>query len=373
MSRVDLLVLADSGEPTRRTLPLDAVGSRCEVRLRCLPGASGIHLALEVDGTLRRRAEIVARSGDVVTLEVELLAGGVLDLASESGPLLDLPPDDRFGPAPVFRPASVERGLDLAIVVDGTMRSFDSGEQAAAAPRSKPLLEIAAQREALAERLIGFVAALGADSLRGSVMAFGDEPLDDATAADLRPLYHLDPARGDERALRPMGSEDLRDALTRLRPTPGADLVDALADALAACLELGWRPDARKLVLVVGDSPGHSLLEPAPWGCDARARRCDVDIEASRLGGRGIEIVTIYSAPPRQAVDYFDPSLRLIFQHAREQYQRLASTPEFAFELGELEPQGAAATVAAWTDWLARGAAWGDPVATDFFDQKEAS
>ena len=65
--------------------------------------------------------------------------------------------------------------------------------------------------------------------------------------------------------------------------------MDALADALAECASARWHPEARKLLVVTGDSPGYSILNPAPWGANAAVREKDVETVALDLHRKGVE------------------------------------------------------------------------------------
>ena len=135
--------------------------------------------------------------------------------------------------------------------------------------------------------------------------------------------------------------------------------MDALADGLHACGELHWRPRSRKLVVLAGDSPGHSLETPVPSGGDAHARLHDVDREALRLHRAGIEILSLYTGPAA-TVSGDDPVTqrrRALLDHARDQYRRLASEPGLAVEA--LDPEILARRLLGRTRPLGRGASYG--------------
>ncbi len=210
------------------------------------------------------------------------------------------------------------------------------------------------------DRLVRFAetCAEGASDARFAVLAFGDRMPDGAVAPDLAPIYELHP-REDERGFRPLDAARLRSALTAIPPTPGGDFVDALADALHACQRLRWNGDARKVVVIWGDSPGQSIQHPLPKGADVSARALDVDMEVMALHRAGIELVTIYHDPPMDlglaAIEF----RRDLLQGVRNQYARLASLPSLAFESSSFVPDAAAAVLKAREGVIARGAAPG--------------
>jgi hypothetical protein len=143
-----------------------------------------------------------------------------------------------------------------------------------------------------------------------------------------------------------------------VRPTPGGDFVDALADALYACARLRWRK-GRRLLVISGDSPGFSLLQPLTAGTDVCVRKRDVETQALELHRLGVEIVTIYHAAPSNAA--VTPLGRSLLAEAGAQYARIASLPEeMAFEASSFEPEEAANRVAAIGVPIGRGASLGE-------------
>lgn len=321
----------------------------CIAELRCLPGAMGVHIVLsDMDG-VRLRAEAPANPGEIVPFHIDVDDKGAPHIWSDGFRILLLPSDDRYDAVRPILPAAADAPLDIAIVVDGTLRNWNVGGP----PR---LLDQKELWGAHVDALVDFITQLadGRDA-RAAVIAFGDQNPPAVTAADLQPRYLLRPT--DEQ-LQTAGIGRLRERLLALEATPGADFVDALADALHACARLRWRREARKIVVLSGDSPGHSLLFPLPKGADLGVRHLDVDTQALALHRLGVEIVTIYQDPPAEKKVGF---ARELLSGAKEQYVRLASIPELAFEAAAFHP-AAAERVGSIASAVARGMALGELV-----------
>jgi len=350
MTAIELLAFDSNGGALKgHRLPLAGPGSSCSLRLRSLPGASGVHLALTNGEGVLLRVEVAAESDEWVEVDIDWDAGGRWSVASAGRRVLQLPIEDANAPLPPLRPAYRARQLDVALLVDGTMRA-----ETATLLADRKLW--GAHAEQLVALIEGLTAAMRAD-LRVAVIAFGDRLVPATSAPDLRPAYHLDPAEPEARTLRPMDSGQLRARLLSLRPTSGGDLVDALADALAACRQLRWRNGARKLLVVTGDSPGYSIRWPAPWGSNAQVRENDVDVEAAALHREGVELVSLYHAPAIDAATF--EFVRPFVDHARMQYLRLASRPGLCFAAGALDPAAAVRALTSRVPVLGRGASPG--------------
>ena len=351
-------------------VPLRFDGAIALMEVRCLPGASGIHVVLSDAEGVRLRAEVMAEPGEVVPLCVELDERGLVCLSSRGREIVYLPGDVRYDPPPPIRAASAQAPLDVAVVVDGTTRSWPekvaapSGEKEAAPASTAAgrLLERKDRWSAHVEKLAAFVERIaeGRDA-RIAILAFGDQPPPAVTAADLQPAYRLHPP-DDERVLQPLDRARLRERLLALPSSPGADFADATADALDACVRLHWRKDARRVVLLTGDSPGASLLHPLPKGADLCVRHHDVDTRAFALHRLGVELLTIYHDPPRTLGLHTIAPQRDLLAAARDQYERLASLPELAFEEASFQPDVAAGRLRALEGVIARGFAFGELV-----------
>lgn len=321
----------------------------CTVELRCLPGADAVHIVLSDAGNVIVRAEVgPANAGEVVSFRLDADGQREPHIWSDAFRLFFLPPDSRYDPPPPISPTPADAPLDVAIVIDGTIRNWST---TAARLRDDETLwsAHAAKLVAFTEKLAG-----GRDS-RVAVIAFGDQNPPSVTAADLRPKYDLEP-RNEQ--LHESGLGRLHKKLMAVTSTPGGDFVDALADALYVCTRLRWRR-GRRLLVVSGDSPGFSLLQPLTAGTDVCVRKRDVETQVLELHRMGVEIATIYHAAPSDAaVTLFGRSL---LAQAGAQYSRIASlSEEMAFEASSFEPEEAANGVASIGVPIGRGASLGE-------------
>lgn len=323
------------------------------VRLWRVPGADAIQVPIVADGTVVCRAEIPAESSDYVDVEIEWSSPPRVTSAHHS--VLLLPLDERYAAPAARRPANTSGELDVAILIDGTTRLFSITEDT-----SRPLLAHPAAWGEHVEQLRTLVGLLAAGvALKASVMAFGDGEPPDVAADDLLNALPLFPAAPEERALMTCSPEDARDRMMGLRASSGGDFVDALAEGLATVAGLRWRASARKILILFGDSPGHSIYEPLPRGADLGARRADVDSEAARLDAFGIDLVTIYCAPAAASGKGEDIAGASLIKAARRQYRRLASWPALAWEADSLDPAVLAEFLLNPPDVVTRGAGLG--------------
>ena len=314
-------------------------------RLQRVAGATALLLQIREGERLVGRWEIPAVDDDPIPVKLLHSAQG-WEVEAER-PVYRLPTEDvygveagragletvwRGGPIPAFAPRMKAERLDVAVLVDGTTLFWDGESQP---PRIRPL--VGGDTEAERKRWKELISALGQliqklaqpfRRTRFSVLAFGDHPPNQAASRDLKPDYLVWPVEA-RRRLEVFSPAEFRDALSRLRPTSGGDFVDALADGMAAAGALNWEPAARRMLIILGDSPGCSAQEPAPWGADLHVRTADVDQEAARLHMREIEIVTLYARLPLDWAGRDDRRSTLL-DHAEQQYRRLASSPDHA-------------------------------------------
>jgi hypothetical protein len=342
-----------------------------------LPGASSIQLLLEDDdGTSLSRVECQTPNPDSIPICVKLESDCTLHVFRPAPQELAQAPGEKFWsrtnngsrPAVYHLPAEntyapprpirfqETRKLDLLLLVDGSALLLrqdrvakGKGISAASGSATWGLQQ---------EKLVEFSRLLQQrySDLHVAVMAFGDYSLNDAvSAADLRPAYVLFPEDW-QRRLRILSEQQLRERLGSIPYTSGADFVDALAEALHECQSAGWRADARKLLVLAGDSPGNSILYPLPRGADARPRGFDVDSEAATLHEtQGVEILSIYLGNPQPNATHN------LATHASKQYERLASHPTLFWNAESFDPEAAAAALKNIAEGLvlARGSCYG--------------
>jgi len=358
MSRIDLSAFP-AGQAVLQAypVPLDGAGSRCRVQLRNLPGATHLHVCLREDETVVFRAEIPAEGGEALRLDIGFDAAGKLDVECPGRRLVLLPSQPALPPPEQPIDLSGQReNLDLALVIDATARVFGPGGE------SWPLLADRQRWPAQAAKLRGFCETLAAhfNTCRCAVLAFGDQPMAGVTAADLQPAYRLYPEAPPAGLSRLADPAQVERQLLALAPSSGGDFVDALADALAACQAFHWQASARKLLLLSGDSPGHSLLQPAPKGGDACVRGPDVDSEALRLHRLGVALVTVYQDPDRGFLNDLIGPPRELQRYAEDQYRRLAALPELAFAASAFDGRREAEQVRALSGLVGQGGSYGE-------------
>jgi hypothetical protein len=349
------------GSTKKTALPLNGLGDKCTVWMRPLPGASSIQLLLEGDnGMPPLRVECQAPNPDSIPICVVHENEGTLHVFRPAAQDLALGASDRFWsrtrnssrPAVYHLPSAgayapprpicfQENGkLDLLFLVDGSSRLLFQAKRpvSRASPAPAGSATWASQQDKLAE----FSQRLrqGYPDLHMAVMAFGDYSLNDSvSAADLRPTYALYPEDRPQQ-LRALSEQQLKEQLANIPYTSGADFVDALAEALHECQSAGWRADARKLLVLAGDSPGNSILHPLALGADAGARGFDVDSEAAALHeAHGVELLTLYLGDASA-----QGAIRQLLDQSSKQYERLASHPALFWKADNFDP-GAAADV----------------------------
>lgn len=367
----------------------DAKGD-CRFTLECLQGASAIHLEVAIGGQTRLRAEVRAQPGEAVRFLLHVEPDLGLALSAGSHQILFLPLEPEYGPLPPMPVPERGTAWDICLLIDATARTAPapSGDLGPAnkgsaigpggrppSPQDRPagppstldafLLSQPKTWGAIVGPLVELVRQLGAQGsgCRLAVIAFGDEPPPQGVyASDLTPAFHLRHLPDDrpEHLLMPLVPETLADLLLKgIGPSPGADFVDASADALAAASRLQWGDETRRLLVLVGDSPGHSTAHPVPNGGDALPRRNDVDAEAARLHRDRVEILSLYHPPPAAVVEALLDAPKALVQFARDQYRRLASHPGLAFATTGFDPKQAIETLLGRETPLGRGPCWG--------------
>lgn len=348
-----------SGEPSFIDVPQSGT-----VHVRAIPGATGVHVALERDGRVALRAEVECSPEDTIRLEIEADPDGSLAVSSLGRDVFTLPPT---APEPrIARTFLESKALDIVFVVDATARLCQLDKSTNQSKLATPLLATPEEWKRHVSELVELQKALAArhGDVRYAVIAFGDTPLPHVSARDLTAnRYKLWP---EERVFRPCTASDLTQALAAVPPSPGGDYVDALADALEACVSLHFRDQARKLVILTGESPGYSLVRPPPptLQLDAHVRDLDVDSAAQRLFNKwGAEVATIFHGIPGETgfLDLADRRDAVAF--ARAQYARLATRPSLGVRRSGFAPAGMAESLLTTKAFFGMGASL--PVAAD--------
>lgn len=362
----DLYITAlDKNDGSVKEQLVQASPPNCEVRLEPLPGASALHVRVRV-GHSAVRLEIEPDSEGLIPLQVTWSEERILRLASGPRTIVTLPDEERYAPGLPLRPVRDSGKLDLLFLIDGTTKTLaNSGK----GPGFAPLFEAgeSGPRDQLAQKLGKFVAELGKSysNIRTGVMAFGDHSMRFISSApDLTCRYLFYPETPAARKLRPYNANKLNQQITRLPHSSGGDFVDALSEALHECRQVGWRTDARRILMLCGDSPGFSLLDSAPPGADIHVRHVDLYAEAMRLhADHKVEILTLYMGFQASAENNpYTISARKALEflnHARAQYEKLASLPTLSWDDSTFDPEVAALAVQAVPERIARGACWG--------------
>jgi hypothetical protein len=131
---------------------------------------------------------------------------------------------------------------------------------------------------------------------------------------------------------------------------------------------LSWSDGTRKLLLILGNSPGYSVLDadlPVLELADAQTRINDVYREAMDLHAIGVEVVTIFHDAGIDVMAQLSAAAAGLLDHTRNQYMRLATRPEWALTSSAFKPHIAAREWAGTRSVSGRGACPGIWVGED--------
>ncbi|MBK9369323.1 MAG: hypothetical protein IPN01_24000 [Deltaproteobacteria bacterium] len=339
------------------------------LRLARVDGAERVHIVITEEGSeTHHRFEVLCPRDAQLRLELRAPAPGQVELISPGREVFRLPADAHHGPkeggwrggAVLPRSAAREaRSLDLALLIDGTMTWFEDEEHF----RLLPLLAEPERWAGLVDGLVAFAVELSKafqGRLRVATLAFGDTPLPHAHAEDLVPRYEVWPEGAARRGFRALHAGGLSAQLRQIPHSSGGDFVDALAEGLHACSRLTWESE-RRMLLVVGDSPGCSVLRPVGHNADAQVRSRDVESELVRLHEHSVEVISLYNPPPHDSgfYDKREKAPAQLLAAAREQYARLATHSSLALDVPSFNPGEAAAVAVARQGPFARASTWG--------------
>jgi hypothetical protein len=346
-----------TGKLAAKELPLGGGILDCTFDVETLPGANALHVLLREGGEVALSAAIPCDEETFpVTVRIDAQRRYQVDAPRRDVIYLPRTPE----PAGTFFQAAGKKKVEFVFLVDGTMLAPDAAAGAALRGVS-PLLgtqqweEFAGQLAAVGEE----IRKLYPEGARSTVVAFGDVPMQPGSESG----YMLFPVDFELRRLREFRRESAMASLRTLPAASGGDFVDALGEGLAACREAGWRDDARKVVILAGDSVVDSydsgkqearLLDLA----DARVRDADVFEEAEALHAMGVEILSIYNTAPLEMIEMGRPEL---LTYARKQYVRLATKPEWMWSIEALDPVEIAST------WHAEAGVFGSGACPGFW------
>jgi hypothetical protein len=369
---------ASDGSVKTLTLDLRDEASSAAFFLRGVDGARAIELLVRDDGRSVLLAEIACDAGTLVEGRVFRRGAGEWHVTATPGPLLRLPPESHRR-EPLLARRAAESTIDLVFLIDGTAREYVAAAKAKALtkesgrggardrdalepierllPHSEPWRAITRECVALAERLAEQVDG----RLRWMTLAFGDYRPPSVSAHDLRPAYVVQPD-GPRRVFRGGLDSLAKDGFEVLRPSAGGDFVDALADGLHTATELPWSPAARKILVLIGDSPGYSVLNPPPSLSNAQSRIHDVDTEAAALHARGVEIVTVRHDIGLTRQDFLHLAPEIYLHYTEEQYRAVASLPAYATQSSTFRGVETARAILDAPRVIARGAFPGIPI-----------
>jgi len=367
----------DPADGTLKDHSVSVDGSICDLLLQPLPGSAAIHVLISSNGSCTR-VEVEADTDEPIPVRLAWDRLGILRVSSGARSVFTFPADERYAPALPLRPLLDGRKIDLLFLIDGTTRFLVTPADPRTPPFLTPLLDasldgqIAENRPAItrAQAWEDYIASFTVFALklrerypeaRTGVISFGDHSTEFiASAPELVCRYAIYPEAIEQRKLRPLTEEQLRERLGRLPPTSGGDFVDALADALHECGSVGWRADARRVLLIFGDSPGFALSYPPPRDADIQVRHLDVDTEAMRLhADHGVEIVTVYAGAPPDSRPYHMAAPEPYLDYAFEQYSRLASQRSLCWTAAAFRGDSAAEEVIASPPILGRQSSYG--------------
>lgn len=331
-------------------LPLEENGQPYPLKLKSFPGAAWLHVLVLQQDKIKLRMKIQVYGEETITVLFSLDSEGEVHAhTNNSVDSYRLPPEPCYCPPYLIPPPDAGQALDIVFLIDGTARLWSS-EERTVIEKGQPFQKSVAFSSSLlkdhpdiwafyTEKLIIFLETLAKthQNCRYSVLAFGDEAPPDTKAKALKPSYKLWP-EGDNNAKLAFKNFDknrLKMDLLAIPTTSGGDFVDALADGLVAAADLRWSDEegTRKVLVCVGDSPGHSLIKPVPPGGDTRIRSKDVETSAMLLHHLGIEIISVYWDVSEKIKKDFRETKRTFINYTQVQYQELASSPELAIHI----------------------------------------
>ncbi|AUB81224.1 hypothetical protein [Candidatus Thiodictyon syntrophicum] len=337
-------------QPIDLSFSLEAPGERAVVLVAALPGSGPVQFAVNDDERHQRfLVEVPFPRSDEVSesrrLWLRIDEANRIRVEADAGTRLLILPARAPLPANYLSPVAAPAAIDMAILLDGTSRLLRSHRQEGADP--------ATGWQAHIDQLAVLAAALvdGVARARFRVLAYGDHPLSDILADDLKSAYVLFPPDPDvRRHFTPFTVDALRKALSEVVGTSGGDFIDALGEALDECaFALHWddATTTRRVLVISGESPGLTLLDDKaelPAGANGVAGRADIETPLAYLHQcRGVEVLAIYHGAPAQLkLDGSGPiatDIRSMLQYAERQFmEQLVCSPRLACTAVDFNP-----------------------------------
>lgn len=330
----------------RKELTEDVASTDFSLNLNSITGSEGIHLCIESkESNIVKQVQIKCRPNETLNVKFGLdSSNSEIEVLTTNSQLLVLPPDRLYKPENQSFIISDNQQIDILFILDGTMQSSSLNEFSDNKENSRFLIDFDSFDALLSEKLNLFLKIINAESqdLRCSFLSFADKSIPKTNANNLKSQYILDPEDEVDRFFDVWSDDQVVDQIKQMRGSSGGDYIDELAGAIHAATEdYNWRPEARKLVFIIGDSPGFSILKPAPTigGIQANAlvRYFDIDSEVAHLHRNGIEVMTLYMSD--EQLYRSTKGLDRYKYYTQQQYKDLASLDEYSSIWGEWDPE----------------------------------
>lgn len=305
-----------------------------EISLHSVNGSKGIQFVLtaEKDNSPLRQTQFTTYRNEKVNITIN--EGAELLFKSSNINRIELPNDSLYYPEnQAFYPIDTKQ-LDILFIVDATMNN-SALINLETDSNSTFLLENEVFVKELTKKINDFITALSDtyDNIAYSILSYGDVSTTGVKAYDLRPSFILSPKTKSSRYFLAWEKHNLEKDISHLKPSSGCDYVDALAEALHETLDYNWRNTARKLIFVIGDSPGFSIEKPAPviGGVQANTaiRHYNLESESMRLHKNKIEIMSLYINDDTELERSSNPIDKLR-HYTKTQYIELATLDSYS-------------------------------------------
>lgn len=319
------------------------------ISLQSINGSKGIHLCLEAeDKSIIKQIQIESRPNEIIQVRLQKESDSEhINVSSANTQTTILPPDQFYKPEYGAFLIPENKQIDVLFILDGTMLSLSLDKYNNKETKTHFLLDDNDFSQNLSSLINSFLGAIDSEveDIRCSFLSFADKSIPKTNAKNLKSQYVLDPESKSDHFFSVWDKDQVTEQINQMRGSSGGDYIDELAEALHVATEdYNWRPEARKLVFIIGDSPGFSIINPAPviGGIQANAaiRYYDIDSEITHLHRQGIEVMTLYLIDEKlfrsaKGLDKYK-------LYTQQQYTDLASLNKFSYIWGKWEPKEAA-------------------------------